>query len=544
MSKNKHIKQIVKEVPVYIKSSRSVPRETLSLNKKASNDVGVSRMVMGSQGVDGLRTINGALLEHCHEELKWPHAIKTYKQMSLDPTIAAVNNFYNMMIARAEFKFEAPVGASAESVAATDYLNYCMGNMEGQTWQQFISGIGSYRIYGFSIAEKVWTVVKNGKYKGRLKWKTLAQRSQDTIKEWTWDRNDPDTLTGVIQQSNVMDTTRYKSTEIKPEHKIDRSKFILFRFDPKKNSPQGTSPLDGCWIAWKYLQLVREYQAIGVAKDLGGIPVIGYPVEKLIEAAADPSGAAATTLNTLKEMAASLHAGDKTYAIKPIDYTDQGKELYTFDLIGVTGGGKQYDTGEIIKQYQNEILTCYSASMLKLGQDASGSFALSDNMNNLLAFGVQHNLDIIVNQINVDLIPQTLAANGWLLDEEDMPKLTYGDIAPRDLDEIGKFVQRAVTSGALSTGKGLDAKLREIADLGKATYDDEIPDGFVSGKESNAGEGDGTSGTGTSQTDADGNLENKGWSLMRDDGVMAILKKGKELKTILSEDLGDFIINE
>ena len=495
--------------------NKKVPRETLKLKpnveKVASNDTGVSRMVMGSQGVDGLRTVNGAIAEQCHTELRWPHSISTYKQMSLDPTISAVNNFYNMMIARAEFKFEAPEGASEESVAATEFLNYCMHNMEGQTWQQFISGIGTYRLFGFSIAEKVWTTVRSGKYKGRLKWKTLAQRSQDTVKEWTWDKNNPDKLTGVIQHSLVMDTARYKHSENKVERKIDRSKIILFRFDPKKNNPQGTSPLDGCWIAWKYLQLVREYQAIGVAKDLGGIPVIGYPVEKLIEASADPTGTAAKTLDTLKEMAASLHAGDKTFAIKPIDYDDQGKELYTFELVGITGSGKQYDTSEIIRQYQNEILTCYSASMLKLGQDASGSFALSDNMNNLLAFGVQHNLDIITEQINVDLIPQTLAANGWLLEEEDMPKLAYGDIAPRDLDELGKFLQRVLTSGGLTAGKSLEAALREIADLPPASYeeDDKIPEEFVAGGTSSAGQGDGTSGTGSSQGASGGDNNNE-----------------------------------
>jgi len=510
MARKRKQKLVAKEVPVTIKKSRNVPRETLSLEKKASVDVGVSRMMLGSQGIDGLRTTNGAINEHCNAELKWPHSIHTYQAMSLDPTVAAVNNFYNMMIARAEFEFKAPENASAESIAATEYLNYCMTNMEDQTWQQFISGIGTYRIYGFSIAEKLWTTVKNGKYKGRLKWKALAQRSQHTVKRWAWDKNDPDKLTGVYQQSQAMDVERYGTTEFKPERKIDRSKILLFRFDPQKNNPQGKSPLDGAWQAWKYLQLVREYQAIGVAKDLGGIPVIGYPVEKLIEAAADPTGAAAVTLDTLKAQASALHAGDSTYAIKPIDYTDNGKELYTFELVGIQGGGKQYDTGEIITQYQNEILTVYSAAMLKLGQDSTGSFALSDNMNNMLAFGVQHNLDIITQQINVDLIPQTLAANGWLLEEEDMPRLTYGDIAPRDLDELGKYMQRTLTAGGITAGKNLEAALRKAANLPEATYDDQIPEDFKPDNASNAGKGDGTSGTGGSQTSGDDNNENTG----------------------------------
>ncbi|MCP4392705.1 MAG: hypothetical protein GY804_00265 [Alphaproteobacteria bacterium] len=500
-----------KEIPVHIKGK---VRQTLSLEKKSSNDVGVSRLALGAKGYDGLRTVHGRVVEHLHPELRWPLSIITYRAMELDPTIAAINNFYDMMISRADFKFVAPVQedgtVKAEVQAATDFLNYCMINMEDQTWQQFISGVGTYRIYGFSIAEKVWTTVKRGKYKGRLKWKALAQRSQETVKEWRWDKNNPDLLTGVIQRSEAMDATRYKQADFKGEREIDRSKFILFRFDPKKNNPQGTSPLDGAWKAWKYLNLVQEYQAVGIAKDLGGIPVLGIPVDKLIEAAADPSGVAAQTQTSLKEMAASLHAGDRTFAIKPILYDDQGKELYTFELQGITGSGKQYDTTEVIRQYQNEILTVYSASMLKLGQDASGSFALSDNMNNMLGFAVQHNLDILRDQINIDLVPQTLAINGWLFEEEDMPRLEYGDVAPRDLDELGKYVQRVVTSGGMTIGKNLDQALREAADLPLATYedDDEVPDEFLTGKQSNAGEGDGTSGTGGSQTNGDNNTEN------------------------------------
>lgn len=502
--------QVAKEVPVTYKSRK------VDLDKVSSNDQSISRMVLGAQGIDGLKTVNGSIQEHCHRELRWPNSIATYKSMSLDPTVAAVNNFYNMMIARAEFKFVAPKqedGTVKPDVQdATDFLNWCMLNMDDQTWQQFISGIGTYRTFGFSLAEKLWTTVKTGKYKGKKKWKSLAHRSQETVERWEWSKSDPDKLTGVVQKAQCVDTERYGHTLRNPERKIDRGKLLLFRFDPKNNNPQGTSPLDGCWEAWKYLNLVREYQAVGVAKDMGGVPVIGYPVEKLIEAAADPSCPAAQTLEAIKANAARLHAGEESFVIVPVDYDDLGKPLYSFELKGITGGGKQYDTSEIIRQYQNEILTVYSASMLKLGQDSTGSFALSDNMNNLLAFGVQHNLDIITEQINTDLIPQTLAFNGWLFDQEDMPTLQYGDIAPRDLDELGKFIQRAVTSGAMTVGKALDNTLREAADLPEATYsnDDEIPEKFSTTKESGAGKGDGTSGTGGSQTNGDDNKENTG----------------------------------
>lgn len=318
------------------------PREKLTLDKASSQDLGVSRMTLGAKGYDGLKSNYGKINESANAELSWPASICTYNRMSLDPTIAAVQNFYNMMISRAEFDFSVPEytednpfnpeGKSytqEDVIESAKYLNYCMSNLQGQTWQQFISGIGTYRIFGFSVAEKVWTTVKSGKYKGRKKWKSLSQRSQETIEAWSWDKTDPDLLSGVIQKASCFDVDRYGTSysqgkASREDRTIPRGKFLLFRFDPKNNNPQGTSPLNGCWEAWKYLQLVREYQAVGVAKDLGGIPVIGYPVEKLIEAAADPSGAAATTLDSLKASAAALHAGDESFAVVPIDYDDTG----------------------------------------------------------------------------------------------------------------------------------------------------------------------------------------------------------------------------
>jgi len=499
-------KERVRSVAVHYKPQK----KTLSLEKKASNDVAMSRMPFGSQGFDGLKTMNGSVMEHCHAELRWPQCLKTYQQMALEPTIASVLNFYNMMIARSEFKFIAPTNASKASKDAADFLNYCMFNMEDQTWQQFLSGVGTYRVFGFSIAEKCWTTVTTGKYKGKIKWKRLAPRSQDSIDKWKWDKNDPEKLTGVVQKVVNFDSDRYASKVGGKEVTIDRGKFMLFRFDPQKNNPQGTSPLDGCWYAWKYLQIAREYQAIGLAKQLGGTPIIGIPVETLIEAANDPTGAKAAMIERLKESAAKLHAGDQAFIIKPIDYDDSGNSLYTFDLAKDSGGSSQKNTTEVIQQLENEILTVYSASLLKMGQNSTGSFALSDNMNSLLGFGVQHNLQIICDQINEDLIPQTLAINGYFLEEEEMPYLSYEGVLKPDLESLSKYVQRLMTSNAMTSSKELDKFLHEYAGMPAPTYeeDEAIPEEFKSGARTGASQSNGTSGYGGSQQSQDYNAEN------------------------------------
>ena len=105
------------------------------------------------------------------------------------------------------------------------------------------------------------------------------------------------------------------------------------------------------------------------------------------------------------------------------------------------------------------------ADLLKVGQDAAGSYALSDSKNNILALTLESYLKTIEDVLNRELVPQTLAINGWRFSDKEMPRLTFGKIEDRDLDDLGKYIQRIAAVGALSKDKSLDAELRKIANL-------------------------------------------------------------------------------
>lgn len=187
----------------------------------------------------------------------------------------------------------------------------------------------------------------------------------------------------------------------------------------------------------------------GIAKDNGGIPVIGVDVNMLSKAQEDPTSPEASLISNLEQAAANLHAGDKTYIITPLDYDDSGKPLYSFELKGITGGGKQYDSNAVIQRKQNEILWIYLADVLKLGTDSHGSFSLADSKNALLAFAIEHHLQLIADVINEDLVKQTLEINGIFLEDEFIPKITYGDLDEVDFDNFSKLIQRLSSVGML-----------------------------------------------------------------------------------------------
>lgn len=122
---------------------------------------------------------------------------------------------------------------------------------------------------------------------------------------------------------------------------------------------------------------------------------------------------------------------------------------------------------------------------------------------------IESYLKTICDVINRELIPQTLALNGWKFSDEEMPKLVYGDLDDRDLDDLGKFIQRVVSVNSISVDKTLDSALRKIAKLPAPDYDNPMPSNDT---DSRAGDGYKTAGEGTSDSISDdasvGNTEN------------------------------------
>lgn len=478
-----------------------------------------SRTRKSEVGYLGLNEINGRIYESIRTELRYPDNLNTYKKMSLEPTINASNNILNIMVSRVPWEFKVGDNATERGRNAADFLNYCMKNLDdGHTWKSTIEEFGSYRIYGYHVAEKVFTKVVDGEYKGKLKWKKLPTRSQDTLTEWKFDTSQRKLLgvyqslimNGSINGSGLLNDRELSNSG---DIYIPREKMMHFVYGRRRENPEGESPLNGCFIPWKYKSIIDEYEAVGVARDMGGTPVIKIPVDTILKATEDPTGPEAQLIEDFKTQAELLHAGEATTIMVPMRYTEDGKPLYGFELVGITGGGKQYNTDDIIKRKQNEIFWIYLTDGLKLGSEGHGSFALSENKTGMLAYGVEHHLELITDVVNSDLIPQTLEINGWGdLEGEDIPQLTYGDLDELDLDDFSKFLQRVASVGLLPRDPefvneileraGLDYRLPDDLKLGSTEYDN-----LFTSAESRAADGMKTAGQGTS-TNSNSDVDN------------------------------------
>ena len=486
-----------------------------------SGDNETPTLTMGETGFTGLLTLSGQVMEECSHELRWPEAINTYKRMAKDGAIAPALELVEMMIARVPWTVKIPEGYEEQLKDKANFVRQCIDDMD-QDFQSFIKQVVSYNRYGFSVHEKVFRYrlrEKGSKYNdGLIGIKKLPIRSQDSIERWYWKNNGRE-LAGCIQNvmlpgvesSNGWDFVSTSSNQTM-EKKIPRKKFLLFRNNPLKDSPCGTSPLNGAWQAWKYKQAYQESEAIAVAQDSNGFKVLYIPPEYMTTDASEDKKEA---FEEYKKILSNMHQAKQSGVILPLIVDQDNNKMFELKFESITGQ-KSYDTNAIINRYTSEILTALFADFLSLGSNGSGSFSLAESKISVVEMAIQSKLDEIKSQLNHDLIKQLFELNGW--DTDVLPYLDYGSVGTESLDELGKFIQRVSATGNLPKVpevinwimKAADIPYR--VDLGLSTEDlTKIlsPDTSASGSGMTEGLNNGTgSSNGSSGDSSTSNTEN------------------------------------
>lgn len=425
--------------------------ESISL-ETGSNDT--PTLTMGEIGRSGLIVLGGNIFEECQEELRWPYAADTFKEMSKDASIAAALDYVDNKVATAEWEVKIPEGYDEQLKSHAIFLKQCMHDME-HTWTDFVKQAASFGRFGFAPVEKVYRYrekTKGSKYNDLLiAPRKLVLRSQDSIERWRWGTSGKD-LQGFYQNvwtlnSNPINTEGWgyiDGPRSLSQKFIPRKKFLLFRHNPQKDSPTGTSPLASVWQAWKMKQAYQEAEALGAAQDANAFKILFLPPEYLVADADDDKKEA---LKMFQKALVNAHQARESGIILPYVTDDQGKKMFDFDIKNIAGTSR-YDTDAIINRYNQEILVGLFADVLALGSGGGGgSYSLSESKLSVIDLAVRARLDEVRNQLNHDLVRQIFELNGW--DTEVMPYFEYRLPEAVDLEELGKFIQRVKAVGML-----------------------------------------------------------------------------------------------
>jgi hypothetical protein len=426
------------------------------------------RFQLGSIGYSGLQLFNGVSNEEMKQELNFPRSVHTYKEMSYHSAINSCLSLYDNLISKVDWRVLPPKDATEEEKKQTEFINECLNDMD-HSFRDFIKDALSSNIYGFSVHEKVFR--KRTKASGslyddnRIGLKKLALRHQESITRFIYD-TEGNELLGVEQNTSSLNSMRYSTAANKLKVILPKSKFVHITVGRNRGDPFGKSPLRDVYLAWRYLTVIQEIEAAGVARDLQGLPVLEIPAQYM---SADASPEQKAIYENFKNIIRNIQNNSQSGIILPsATDPDTRQKLFSLTLLN-SDGKKSFDTAKVKEFYQNQIYTSMAADILQMGQSSVGSFALGALKSSLTGAYVEAMLDNIVELFQRDVIRQLYELNGF--DPARTCTLDYDNLHAVDLEGLSKAYQRMGATGFLP--KTIDVINRGMTALGI----DELPEG-------------------------------------------------------------------
>lgn len=422
--------------------------------QKADGKVVFDPNVIGSTG---LRQFGGFVSEEFLKELTGVRGARTYREMAdNDGTVGAVLFAITTLIRQSEWTVQA-CDDTAEGEAAQQFVEEIMHDMS-VPWSTVITEACSMFTYGYAPMEIVWKrrggpdtedPTRRSAYSdGKIGIRTISLRAQPTIIRWDIDPEDG-SIRGVWQQP-------YSG----PMVFIPIQKMLLFRTTEERNNPEGRSILRNAYRAYYFKKRIEEIEAIGIERDMAGLPV-AYVPSRYFRKDADPFDKA--ILAQWQTLVTSIRRDQREGVVMPSDRDQHGNLMFELKLLS-SGGSRTFDTTKVIDRYNRAIATSVLADFIFLGQQAVGSFALSSDKTALFATAVGAFTKAIEDVFNRHLLPRLWQLNG--MDPELMPQLRCGDLEKANLGELSSYIQTLAGAGAqMFPDRELENHLRAAAGL-------------------------------------------------------------------------------
>jgi hypothetical protein len=407
-------------------------------------------------GATGLRRSGGFVLEEFLNQLQGTKARQVYREMSdNDPIVGGILLAFNEVMGRLDWHIEKPEQATPEELVAYNFIDEAFQDTESN-WDVTLSEILSMLIYGYTVMEVVYKIrggyseipLYDSKYAdGRIGWRKFAIRSQDSFLRWQFGEH------GEIEAFVQQDITTGM-------HYIPMTKAMLFRTTEFKNNPEGLSMLRKAYTSWYYKKRIQEIEAIGIERDLAGLPVVYAPQEWF---SSNADAGIKSALTAVQNMVTGIKRNETEGVVLPFITDDSGQKMLTLELLS-SGGSRSFDTDKIIQRYNKGIATSMLADFILLGQGSVGSFALGSQKLESWQMIVESIAKSICSVFNKQGIDKLLKLNGMSC--KNPPKLVFGSVARSDLASLGTYIDALAAAGILSpSDPDLESWARLQADM-------------------------------------------------------------------------------
>lgn len=242
-------------------------------------------------------------------------------------------------------------------------------------------------------------------------------------------------------------------------------KVLHFRTTSVFNNPQGRPLLKNAYRVWRLKNKVQDAEAIGIERDLCGLPMFkipkailqaareldktGAPTPEAIEAQSWIANANKAVTDMRFNKSGGLILPSDTYFEDTADAGNgNGDRTPMFDFkIVTTAGQRTIDTRTVVRDYDRAIARTAMMQFLHLGERSTGSFALSDDQSGMAVSAFMALAMKIAAEWNKKVLPLIWRVNGF--DPRYMPRLRASDISKDSLQMVAHVLGALGKSGGL-----------------------------------------------------------------------------------------------
>lgn len=402
--------------------------------------------------------VENTVLSLGKKDLSVNNAFLTYREMKLDGIVSGSMSFIKAILSKSDFTIPYHKDSTAKEKKVIDALNLSLNNMEDYDKKRQVSNWLQMLDYGCSLNEIVCK-----RKDGLFVFDTISPIHLSSVNRFEMKGGKLQSLKLDAPDNDglIVDTGNAPKT-------LKGSKVLFFRLEPDSDFPLGKSLLYGAYTAWKTKKILQEYEAIGVAKNLSGVLDVKVPSEYINKYFEDATSNEAVFVSSLINQAEMLHAGKGSYILSASDTNQNGVPLFEVTTVGGNGGNAQnYNVGQAIARYNQEIQLSLQTTVLSMGADGGGSLALSNDMVNLMALFVE-NIQKVISSEFKKAIRVAFELNG--LSTDRIPSLVWEQVQALSWDDFSKGWQRLIQSGGITPTEDLEAFLRGVGDAPMADY--------------------------------------------------------------------------
>jgi hypothetical protein len=408
-------------------------------------------------GRSGTRIFSGLVQEEFVRDLVGLRGVQAFKEMSSNsPVVGGCLLAIKLPIRTARWYVE-PAGKEPEDLLAAEFCESLLEDMEDSI-EAVVSEMLSFVEYGWSFCELVYKRrrgdraaegVRSKFEDGRIGWRRIPLRAQHSLESWQ-QAKDTDDIEGLWQIPAPDFQRRFVPTQ----------KAVHLRVGATRGNPEGVSLLRSGWFAWYFVKELCKIEAIGVERDLSGLPVAGVPPDYLFENAPLEKQAVVTALRKILQ---TIRVDENASIIKPLAYDKDGNPTFTLELMS-SPGTRSHDTTKIIERHEIRIAQALLTDFIMIGHSAVGSRALAEPKMDFFMLALNALADVIASGFSRQAFPRVLALNG--MDPRRSPTLQHGELRSPDLTEIGNYIKTLSDAGMpMFPDSQLEQHLREIGGL-------------------------------------------------------------------------------